>query len=76
MIDTMATLAYSKDDPADLVNAAIEELIQQRFELPVFNTLKHAYNEVRKKSYRVLYDKIYTSLDDEQKNSLGTSFSS
>src|SRR5699024_9736475 len=45
MMDTMTTSAYSKDDPADLVNAAIEELIRQRFELPVFNTLKHASNE-------------------------------
>lgn len=74
MTDTMTTLAYSKDDPADLVNAAIEELIRQRFELPVFNTLKQASNEVRKKSYRVLYDKIDASLDDEQKNRLAGLF--
>src|SRR5699024_6488111 len=74
MTDMMTALAFSKDDPADLVNAAIEELIRQRFELPVFNTLKQASNEVRKKSYRVLYDKIDASLDDEQKDRLGRLF--
>jgi hypothetical protein len=32
IIDTMGKLAFSKDDPADLINAAIEELIRQRYE--------------------------------------------
>jgi hypothetical protein len=59
MIDTMNKLAYSKDDPADLINAAIEELIHQKYELPVYNTLKDAANDVRKRSYRVIYHKIF-----------------
>ena len=31
--------AYTMSDPADLINVAIEHLIQQRFELPAFQTL-------------------------------------
>ncbi|WML27345.1 Tn3 family transposase [Neobacillus sp. OS1-33] len=55
LIDTMSKLAFSKDDPADLVNAVIEELIRKRYELPVYITLKDAANEVRNKSYRAIY---------------------
>ena len=31
--------AYTMSDPADLINVAIEKLIEQRFELPAFSTL-------------------------------------
>ncbi len=31
--------AYTMSDPADLINVAIEHLIEQRFELPAFSTL-------------------------------------
>lgn len=41
--DTMETLAFSKDDLADLVNAGIEELIRQGYELPVYKTLKELH---------------------------------
>lgn len=62
MLDTMKHIAGSKDDPADLINAAIEELIHQRYELPVYNTFKYSCNQVSikfiLKSYYLL---IYTS---------------
>jgi hypothetical protein len=74
MMDTMTKLAYSKDDPADFVNAAIEELIRQQYELPVFNTLKDTANEVRKKSYRAIYHMIFNSLDDRQKENMDQLF--
>jgi hypothetical protein len=38
MIDTMSELSGSKDEPADLVNAAIDRLIRECYELPVYNT--------------------------------------
>lgn len=54
----MNKLAYSKDEPADLVNVAIEELIHQKYELPIYNTLKDAANDVRKRSYRMIYHNL------------------
>lgn len=74
LIDTMSKLAFSKDDPADLVNAAIEELIRQRYELPVYNTLKDAANDVRNKSYRAIYHQIDHVLNEEQKKNLDQLF--
>ncbi|MFS0882885.1 Tn3 family transposase [Metabacillus niabensis] len=76
MIDTMGKLSWSKDEPADLVNAAIEELICQCYELPVYNTLKEAANEVRKKSYRVIYEQINVRLSEEQKETINELFQS
>ena len=32
--------AYTMSDPADLINVAIEKLVEQRFELPAFSTLE------------------------------------
>lgn len=66
MLDTMKHVAGSKDDPADLINAAIEELIHQRYELPVYNTFKEAANEIRRKSYRLIYEQVYESLHEQQ----------
>jgi hypothetical protein len=70
LIDTMSKIAFNKDDPADLVNAAIEELIRQRYKLPVYNTLKDAANDVRTKSYRAIYHQIDHALNDEQKKNI------
>jgi Domain of unknown function (DUF4158) len=39
--------AYTMSDPADLINLAIEHLIQQRFELPAFSTLDRLVTHVR-----------------------------
>jgi hypothetical protein len=35
----VADAALNIDDPADLVNVAIEELVKERYELPAFSTL-------------------------------------
>jgi TnpA family transposase len=74
MIDTMSKLSWSKDEPADLVNAAIEELIHQCYELPVYTTLKETANEVRKKSYRVIYEQVEEQLQDEHKKVINELF--
>ena len=39
--------ASTMSDPADLINVAIEHLIQQRFELPAFQTLDRLVSHVR-----------------------------
>ncbi len=74
MLDTMQMVSRVKDDPADYVNAAIEELIRQRFELPVFHTLRKAANETRKQSYRQVYDYLYKQISQQEKEKLDQLF--
>lgn len=47
MIKTVFEAAQVMDNPADLINAAIEELIKERFELPAFSTLDRMVRRVR-----------------------------
>ena len=39
--------AAVKDNPADLINIALEELIRRRFELPAFSTLDRMADDIR-----------------------------
>lgn len=54
--------AYTMSDPADLINVAIERLVEQRFELPAFSTLDRLVARVRHHVHQHLYDKITGSL--------------
>jgi TnpA family transposase len=54
--------AYTMSDPADLINVAIEQLIEQRFELPAFSTLDRLVNHVRYGVHEDLYARITASL--------------
>lgn len=76
MVDIMDQLCWQKDDPADLINAAIEELIHHRYELPVYNTLKNAAHHARKQSYQVIYDQVIQDLSDTDKKSIDQLFQS
>ncbi|MGH0945637.1 DUF4158 domain-containing protein [Bacillus mycoides] len=76
LLDTMTHLAGMKDDTADLINAAIEELIHCCYELPIYTTLKDAANKVRRKSYRKIYKHIYSALNESQKNKINQVFQS
>jgi uncharacterized protein DUF4158 len=49
-------------DPADLINVAVEHLIQQRFELPAFSTLDRLVMHVRHGVHQDLYARITASL--------------
>jgi TnpA family transposase len=55
--------AYTMSDPADLINLAIEPLIQQRFELPAFSTLDRLVMYVRYGVHQDLYARITASLN-------------
>jgi Domain of unknown function (DUF4158) len=55
--------AYTMSDPADLINLAIEHLIQQRFELPAFSTLDRLVTHVRHGVHQDLYAHITALLD-------------
>jgi hypothetical protein len=64
MLKAMQEAAYTKDEPADLINVAIEELVRQHFELPVFSTLNRAAQHVRSTIYRAFYKQVYRTLDE------------
>ena len=50
--------AYTMSDPADLINVAIEQLVEQRFELPAFSTLDRLVGRVRHYVHQQLYAQI------------------
>jgi TnpA family transposase len=54
---------YTMSDPADLINLAIEHLIQQRFELPAFSMLDRLVTHVRHGVHQDLYARITALLD-------------
>jgi Domain of unknown function (DUF4158) len=58
--------AYTMSDPADLINVAIEHLVEQRFELPAFSTLDRLVGRVRHQVHQYLYARItrWLSQDD------------
>lgn len=63
IVRAMGTAARTKDEVADLVNVAIEELVRHRFELPVFATLERTARRVRAALYRTWYRAIFEKLD-------------
>ena len=62
--------AYTMSDPADLINVAIEKLIEQRFELPAFSTLDRLVGHLRQEVHEILYQQITTPITDEQRQCL------
>jgi hypothetical protein len=54
--------AYTMSDPADLINLAVEHLIEQRFELPAFSTLDRLVMHIRHGVHQDLYARITASL--------------
>lgn len=47
VVKTVFEAAQTMDSPADLINAAIEELIKERYELPAFSTLDRLVRRIR-----------------------------
>lgn len=58
-------LANIRDDPADLINAALEELSEQGYELPAFSTLDRLVRRVRIATNQKLWEQIATQLSKE-----------
>jgi TnpA family transposase len=63
-LDVMRNAAHIKDDVADLINAAIEELVRQRVELPGFTTLPAAAQRSRAQVNRGYFQRVSTGLGD------------
>ena len=62
--------AQTKDDLADLINVAIEELIRKRYELPGFTTLAKEARRGRAEVNRGLYRRVALALGEEGRTQL------
>ncbi|MEM9510212.1 MAG: Tn3 family transposase, partial [Cyanobacteria bacterium P01_E01_bin.35] len=74
VVKSMAEAARTKNDLADIINVAIEELVHHRYELPVFNTLVRAAKRVRGTVDRAFYRQVRQSLNDEECKQLDSLF--
>ncbi|MBT2233569.1 DUF4158 domain-containing protein [Nonomuraea sp. NEAU-A123] len=53
----------TKDNPADLINVALEELVRARRELPGFTTLDKTVSAIRTETNTELFALVATRLD-------------
>ncbi len=54
VIKAVHQAALTMSDPADLINVAIEHLIQQRFELPAFSARDRLVGHIRHRVHQTL----------------------
>jgi hypothetical protein len=62
--------ASTMSDPADLINLAVEHLVQQRLELPAFSTLDRLVMHIRHRVHQDLYTRITASLRPAERERL------
>lgn len=65
IVSSLALGARTKNDLADLINVAIEELVHHQYELPTFNSLVRAARRVRTRISRSFYRQIAKNLNPE-----------
>jgi TnpA family transposase len=68
--------ALRMDNPADLINVAIEELIKNRYELPGFNSLDRLVNYLKNEVNQKIFAEIVNRLNPEQIQNLQNLFNS
>lgn len=62
--------AQVMDNPADLINVAIEDLIKERYELPAYSTLDRLVGRIRSLVNRRLFQTILRRLSEYQTSTL------
>lgn len=67
LIGAMIDASQSKDILADIINVGIEALVQARYELPAFSTLRRAAQKARAQVNQGYYRQVYGALDDGQR---------
>jgi len=60
---TVRTAAATMSDPADLINRAIEALVEAGIDLPAFSTLDRLIGHLRAKAHEALYRQVAARLD-------------
>jgi hypothetical protein len=66
----MVEAARTKDEPLDLINVALEELVRCRFELPAFGTLDRAAHHARAVVAHGIYRQVERRLSEETRAAL------
>ena len=64
MADACRDAARTRDDLADIINVALEELVRQRYELPAFNTILRAARAARSEVNQGYYSRVRERLSD------------
>ena len=72
--ETVSQSAQVMDNPADLINVAIEVLVKERYELPGFNTLDRLVCGIRNRVNQQIFSQVYRQLDEEYISHLDTLF--
>jgi hypothetical protein len=72
MADACRESARTRDDLADIINVALEELVRQRYELPAFNTVLRAARAARTEINQGYYAQVGARLSDSAKTVLKT----
>jgi Domain of unknown function (DUF4158)/Tn3 transposase DDE domain len=65
-IKAVSEAAETKDNPADLINVALETLIKERYELPAFSTLDRLVRRVRTVVNQRYFEEIFNRLSPEE----------
>jgi len=74
MLKACVEASRVREDLADIINFAIEELVRQRYELPTFPTLLKVAQKARAAVNRGLYTRITKALDEAAKARLDQLF--
>jgi TnpA family transposase len=67
LVGAVLEAAQSKDILADMINVGIEALVQARYELPAFSTLRRAAQKARAQVNYRYYNHVYELLNDGQR---------
>jgi hypothetical protein len=68
----MQKAAQVMESPADLINAAIETLLQEQYELPAFSTLDRMATRIRHLVNGGLYQSVFARLSEAQQQTLSS----
>jgi TnpA family transposase len=63
--EAVSSSSLVMDNPADLINVAIEMLVKDRYELPGFNSLNRLVCRLRTRVNHLLFSQVTQQLDDE-----------
>ncbi|GAB5494315.1 MAG: hypothetical protein Phog2KO_45300 [Phototrophicaceae bacterium] len=69
-IQAIQQAALTMDNPADLINAALEELVRQRFLLPAYSTINRLVGHLRRQLNSYIYQQIEQKLTISQQSQL------
>ena len=67
---TMTTIAETRIDPADLINAAIDALVRGRFELPTLDALRRLAATVHSAINTAQWHRMSTQVSERQRSAL------